>query len=199
MRYRVIRHKSFQSLLIVITCIIGCGGVSVSESRIKDEAVTESAVSKESGSMTAGMDESEKNERNSSEFRSENDSGRKYFESKSDKYDETGSASFISDEYDGAMTASGSRYDRNGMTAAHPSLPFDTKIVVTNLRNKRSVELVVIDRFDPSNERILNVSHRAAVELDLMESGVVNVGIRIASDPEPDDNDNLAQPHIKPR
>ncbi|MCP5003492.1 MAG: hypothetical protein GY941_05990 [Planctomycetes bacterium] len=150
-----------------------------------NEVGTEDVVSKESNHMTTGTDESELNEHNSFELRSESDVSREYFESKSDKYDETGIASFISDEYDGAMTASGYRYDRNGMTAAHPSLPFDTKIVVTNLRNKRSVELVVIDRFDPSNERILNVSHRAAVELDLMESGVVNVGIRIASDPEP--------------
>lgn len=45
----------------------------------------------------------------------------------SDLYDETGIASFISDEYDGKMTASGVRYDKNKLTAAHPSLSFGTK------------------------------------------------------------------------
>jgi rare lipoprotein A len=96
-------------------------------------------------------------------------------------YDETGIASFISDEYVGRMTASGVRYDRNKMTAAHPSLPFDTKVLVTNLRNKRTVEVIIIDRFTPSNDRILNVSHSAAVELDLVESGVAKIGIKIIS------------------
>ena len=94
-------------------------------------------------------------------------------------YDETGIASFISDEYVGRMTASGVRYDRNKMTAAHPSLPFDTKVLVTNLRNKRTVEVIIIDRFTPSNDRILNVSHSAAVELDLVESGIAKIGIKM--------------------
>ena len=99
-------------------------------------------------------------------------------------YDETGIASFISDEYVGKMTASGVRYDRNKMTAAHPSLPFDTKVLVTNLRNKRAVEVIIIDRFTPANDRIMNVSHSAAVELDLVESGIAKIGIKIISNPD---------------
>ncbi len=99
-------------------------------------------------------------------------------------YDETGIASFISDEYVGGMTASGVRYDRDKMTAAHPSLPFDTKVLVTNLRNKRTVEVIIIDRFTPTNDRILNVSHRAAVELDLVESGIAKIGIKVILNPD---------------
>ena len=99
-------------------------------------------------------------------------------------YDETGIVSFISDEYDGRMTASGVRYDRNKMTAAHPSLQFDTKVLVTNLRNKRSVEVIIIDRFTPTKDRILNVSHSAAMALDLVESGITKVGIKIISNPD---------------
>ena len=101
-------------------------------------------------------------------------------------YDEVGNASFISDEYDGNMTASGVRYDRNKMTAAHPSLPFDTKILITNLRNKRKAEVIIIDRFSPTKDRILNVSHSAAVELDLVESGIAKVGIKIVANPDKD-------------
>lgn len=107
-----------------------------------------------------------------------------YNEKQSKLYDEMGAASFISDVYDGKMTASGIRYDRNKMTAAHPSLPFDTKILITNLRNNRMVEVIVIDRFLPTKDRIVNVSHRAAVELDLTESGVAKVGIKIIAKPE---------------
>ncbi|MCK6466646.1 MAG: septal ring lytic transglycosylase RlpA family protein [Candidatus Brocadia sinica] len=97
----------------------------------------------------------------------------------SDLYDETGIASFISDEYDGKMTASGVRYDKNKLTAAHPSLSFGTKILITNLMNKRKVEVIVIDRFYRTTDRIVNVSHRAGVELNLIESGIAKVGITI--------------------
>ncbi len=106
------------------------------------------------------------------------------YDEKSGVYDETGVASFISDEYVGRMTASGVRYDRNKMTAAHPTLPFDTIVLVTNLRNKRTVEVIIIDRFTPSNDRILNVSHSAAVELDLVESGIAKIGIKVISSPD---------------
>lgn len=94
-------------------------------------------------------------------------------------YEETGIASFISDEYDGKMTASGVRYDKNKLTAAHPSLPFGTKILITNLMNNRKVEVIVIDRFHRTMDRIVNVSHKAGVELDLIESGIAKVGITI--------------------
>lgn len=101
----------------------------------------------------------------------------------SDLYEETGIASFISDEYEGKMTASGVRYDRNKMTAAHPSLPFGTKILITNLMNNKKVEVIVIDRFYRTPGRIVNVSHRAGVELDLIESGIAKVGIAIIEKP----------------
>ena len=102
----------------------------------------------------------------------------------SELYHETGMASFISDEYDGKMTASGVRYDRNKLTAAHLSLPFGTKIFITNLGNKRKVEVVVIDRFQRTTDRIVNVSHRAGLELDLIESGIAKVGITIVKKSE---------------
>ena len=74
------------------------------------------------------------------------------------------------------------------MTAAHASLPFGTKIVVTNLKNKRSTEVIIIDRFAPESNRILNLSRSAALELDLVESGVAKVGIKIIPDPDQGSN-----------
>ncbi|MDQ1272638.1 MAG: rare lipoprotein [Planctomycetota bacterium] len=101
----------------------------------------------------------------------------------SNLYHETGIASFISDEYDGKMTASGVRYDRNKMTSAHPSLPFGTKILITNLGNNRKVEVIVVDRFHRTTDRIANVSYRAGLDLDLIESGIAKVGITIIEKP----------------
>lgn len=101
----------------------------------------------------------------------------------SGRYDEVGIASFISDEYDGKMTASGVRYDRNKLTAAHPSLPFGTRILITNLGNTKKVEVTVIDRFQRTTDRVVNVSHKAGLDLDLIESGIAKVGIIIVEKP----------------
>lgn len=79
------------------------------------------------------------------------------------------------------MTASSVRYDRNRMTAAHPSLPFGTKILITILGNNRNVEVIVIDRFSSTTDRIVNVSYRAG--LDLVESGIAKAGITIIGKP----------------
>ncbi|MCF6149983.1 MAG: septal ring lytic transglycosylase RlpA family protein [Candidatus Kuenenia sp.] len=93
------------------------------------------------------------------------------------RYDEIGFASFISDVHDGKMTASGIRYDKNKMTAAHPSLPFGTTLLITNLMNNKKAEAVVIDRFQHNKDRIINVSRKVAEQLDLIESGIAKVGI----------------------
>ncbi len=106
----------------------------------------------------------------------------------SGRYDEVGIASFISDEYDGKMTASGVRYDRNKLTAAHPSLPFGTRILITNLGNTKKVEVTVIDRFQRTTDRVVNVSYKAGLDLDLIESGIAKVGIIIVEKPVQDFN-----------
>ncbi len=196
------RLKKLLALCIGIICIIGCGRTNIRETN-----------NKEVGSREAGIKEAKKDETKIREivvkeadispanllddsFKEETEKTNKEVEGikaeaekkKNDKqsihYDEVGIASFISDEYDGKMTASGVRYDRNEMTAAHPSLPFDTKILVINLRNKREVEVIIIDRFSPTKDRILNVSHSAAVELDLVESGIAKIGIKIIANPD---------------
>ncbi|MBE7445730.1 MAG: hypothetical protein HS132_10980 [Planctomycetia bacterium] len=81
------------------------------------------------------------------------------------------------------MTASSVRCDRNRMTAAHPSLPFGTKILITSLVNNRNVEVIVIDRFSSTTDRIVNVSYRAGLDLDLVESGIAKAGITIIEKP----------------
>ena len=59
---------------------------------------------------------------------------------------ETGEASWYGEEFQGNETANGEIYDLNGLTAAHPSLPFGTTVRVTNLSNRKKILLRINDR-----------------------------------------------------
>ena len=92
---------------------------------------------------------------------------------------ETGQGSYYADKFNGRATASGAIYRANGLTAAHNTLPFGTQIKVTNQRNGRSVKVVVNDRGPHVKGRIVDVSGRAARQLDLVRAGVVPVEVRV--------------------
>jgi rare lipoprotein A len=100
------------------------------------------------------------------------------------RYVQRGLASWYGkgDGYDGRITASGKRFDKDGLTAAHFDLPFGTRIRVRNLKNDRHVDLTVTDRF-PSETlhkgRILDVSYGAAKKLRMIEDGVVPVELTL--------------------
>ncbi len=86
------------------------------------------------------------------------------------------------DGYDGKLTASGQRFDKNGLTAAHFDLPFGTRIHVRNLRNDRRVDLTITDRFPAERlktGRILDVSYAAARKLGMVEEGVIPVELTV--------------------
>src|SRR6476469_537936 len=90
---------------------------------------------------------------------------------------QTGLGSYYASKFNGRATASGSIYRPGGMTAAHNTLPFGTLIRVTNTRNGRSVEVTVTDRGPHTKGYIVDVSHRAAVQLDIIAAGVVPVQV----------------------
>ncbi len=90
-----------------------------------------------------------------------------------------GIASFYNDRYHGHATTSGEAYDKNGMTAAHGSLPIGTRLRVTNLRNNHSVIVKVNDRLHHSGRRVIDVSKRAAKELGFVAAGLTKVKIEI--------------------
>lgn len=100
-------------------------------------------------------------------------------ETNSAVYSEIGYASFYGDSFIGKMTASGEIYDANQLTAAHRSLPFGTKLKVTNLENCYSVVVRVNDRGPFVAGRIIDLSNRAARELDIIQKGVARVQIEI--------------------
>lgn len=90
---------------------------------------------------------------------------------------DTGKASWYGAKHHGKRTASGERFDQHALTAAHRSLPFGTRVKVTNLNNKRSVTVRINDRGPYSRGRIIDVSRRAATELGMLKAGVAPVRI----------------------
>jgi rare lipoprotein A len=90
---------------------------------------------------------------------------------------ERGIASWYGPKFNGKMTASGERYDMNALTAAHPSLPFGTKIGVRNTRTGREVVVKVNDRGPYSKNRIVDLSYAAAKEVGVVGPGTASVEI----------------------
>ena len=91
----------------------------------------------------------------------------------------TGVAAYYSNKFQGRRTVSGQRYNKNAMTAAHPNLPMGTRVKVTNLKNKRSAVVVVNDRLSASSGRIIDVTHRAAIKLGLLRTGIADVKLEV--------------------
>ena len=87
----------------------------------------------------------------------------------------TGLASYYSDRFQGRRTANGERYDHRGFTAMHRSLPFGTRLRVTNVSNNRSIEVRVNDRCRSKKGPALDLSKRAAEELGFLRSGLARV------------------------
>ena len=89
----------------------------------------------------------------------------------------TGEASYYADSLQGNKTASGEPYDKNAMTAAHPTLPFGTQVTVTYLKTGKSVVVTINDRGPHTKGRIIDLSSAAASRLGLREDGVGEVTI----------------------
>jgi rare lipoprotein A len=88
-----------------------------------------------------------------------------------------GVASFYGNAHRGMRTANGERYDPDALTAAHRTLPFGTRLGVTNVGNGKSVVVRVNDRGPFIASRTLDLSLAAAYALDATEDGVVRVRI----------------------
>lgn len=98
-------------------------------------------------------------------------------------HEQLGLASWYGERFHGRRTASGQRFDMNGMTAAHPSLPFGTRVRVTNLANGRSVDLVINDRGPFAGDRLIDVSRHAAAHLGFLRAGLARVRVQVLEAP----------------
>lgn len=92
---------------------------------------------------------------------------------------QTGKASFYADKFEGRPTASGEKYKHNKLTAAHKSLPFGTKVKVTNLANSQTVEVVINDRGPYVEGRIIDLSKSAAEQLGFVNQGLADVQVDV--------------------
>lgn len=95
------------------------------------------------------------------------------------RYDETGIASWYGPGFHGRLTANGERYDQHDLTAAHPTLPMPSLVRVTNLENGRSLKLRINDRGPFANNRIIDVSQRAAQLLGFERQGTASVRVQV--------------------
>ncbi|MDX1586750.1 MAG: septal ring lytic transglycosylase RlpA family protein [Balneolaceae bacterium] len=88
---------------------------------------------------------------------------------------EEGVASWYGPNFHGNLTANGERYDMNGITAAHRTLPFNTVLRVENLDNGKSVVVRINDRGPYAKNRIIDLSKGAASKIDMLGPGTARV------------------------
>lgn len=93
------------------------------------------------------------------------------------KITEKGKASYYADKFEGRKTASGTIFHQNRLTAAHRTLPFGTKVKVTNIANGRSVKVKITDRGPFSEARIIDLSRKAAKKIGMINTGVASVEV----------------------
>jgi rare lipoprotein A len=101
------------------------------------------------------------------------------------RIDQVGLASWYGSEFAGRRTSNGERFDPRLFTAAHRELPFGTWVEVRRIDTGHTVRVRINDR-GPNGRaanRIIDLSRRAAEEIDLVRSGVVRVELRIVSGP----------------
>jgi rare lipoprotein A len=104
----------------------------------------------------------------------------KHAKTKEVKTKQVGLASWYGKPHQGRKTASGERFSRQQLTAAHRSLPLGTKVKVTNLRTKQQVVVKINDRGPYADgKRIIDVSEAAAKQIGLLERGTERVEVAV--------------------
>jgi rare lipoprotein A len=112
--------------------------------------------------------------------------GKRYYVlQSSDGYRERGVASWYGRDFHGKPTSGGEPYDMHAMTAAHKTLPIPTWVEVTNLSNGKSVTVRVNDRGPFVDNRVIDLSYQAALELDMIRAGTTHVQVRALGTPNP--------------
>ena len=94
------------------------------------------------------------------------------------KITQTGRASYYADKFNGRKTANGEIFSNSKLTAAHKTLPFGTKVKVTNVRNGKSVNVRINDRGPFVAGRMIDLSKEAAKKIGIVNAGVGNVKIK---------------------
>jgi len=96
---------------------------------------------------------------------------------------QSGIASYYHDRFQGRKTASGARYNKNTLSAAHKTLPLGTRVEVTNPHNGKRVVVRINDRGPYVKGRVIDLSRAAARKNGLIKKGVTRVKIKVLSVP----------------
>jgi len=91
---------------------------------------------------------------------------------------QTGIASYYARKFEGRRTANGDTFRHDSLTAAHPSLPFGTVVRVTSIDRERSVIVRITDRL-PSKRAVIDLTQKAAAQLDMLSAGRTRVSIQV--------------------
>ena len=92
-----------------------------------------------------------------------------------------GIASWYGEEFHGRPTSSGEIFDMYKLTAAHKELPLGTRVLVTNLKNRKRVVVKINDRGPFVQGRIIDLSYGAAKKIGMLADGVVKVRIEVVN------------------
>lgn len=92
---------------------------------------------------------------------------------------ETGSASYYSTNLHGKRTSFGEIYKSNELSVAHRTYPYNTMLEVKNLDNNESVIVRVNDRGPFADNRLIDLSKKAAAQIGILEEGVGNVSVKV--------------------
>jgi len=90
-----------------------------------------------------------------------------------------GKASYYADKFQGRKTASGEIFDQAKLTAAHKTLPFNTRVEVLNPKNNKTVIVIINDRLPASSTRTIDLSYEAARQINMISEGILDVNIRV--------------------
>lgn len=101
----------------------------------------------------------------------------------------SGLADYYHHKLYGQKTASGQVLQKELFTAAHPTLPFGTKVRVTNKHNGTSCVVVINDRGPYTKGKVIDLSHAAAVKLGALKAGTVKVACRVVDDRQEEEED----------
>ena len=91
----------------------------------------------------------------------------------------TGIVSWYADKFHGMKTSSGELYNKNELTAAHKTLPYGTKVKVTNVKNGKSVIVKINDRGPHSKSRVLDLSKAAFNQIGSVDAGILNIEMEV--------------------
>lgn len=97
-------------------------------------------------------------------------------------YTANGTASYYAKKFEGRKCSSGEIFRQDSLTAAHKTLPFGTMVKVTNVKNDSVVIVKINDRLPKKSKRVIDLTRRAAKQLNFIQQGITKVELEVISE-----------------